>query len=111
MAEIVQKRRDDRDLRPVRIERLPDPGDLALDNADQGAGGVEDTDRMREARVGRTREYELGNAELLDATQPLELGRIEQPPGELVQLDAPAKRDEPWTGSRRRWSRSFMQRT
>lgn len=95
MAEIVKKCRNDRDLRPLRLKRLANPDDLALDDANQGSGRMEDADRMSEACVSGARKNELGNSELLDSPQSLEFRCIEKAPSELIQRISRAKRYEP----------------
>ena len=69
--------------------------DLATNDLKQAAGGVEHADAMRKARVGRPWKNEIGRAELLDAPEPLELGRVEERPGQLFKFDALAERDQP----------------
>ena len=98
MAEIVKQRRDHRDLGPPRIECFADAGDFPLDDAHQFARDVEDADGMDEARVGGAGEDELGQAELLDPPQALELRRVDEPPGQLVDGLSFAKTIRPWTG-------------
>lgn len=56
------------------------------DYAHQRTGHVEHADAMREARVGRTREYELGEAQLSNAAQSLERRCLNHPPERVLEL-------------------------
>ena len=83
VPDVVEQRRKDGDFGARLIVGF---ADLATNDLEQAAGGVKHADAMREARVGRSWKNQIGRAELLDAPKPLELGRVEQRPGRVVQV-------------------------
>ena len=93
VAQVVQQRRDDRHLCPVRVGLVTRCVQLPLDDTDQNPRGMEYTNTMGEASMGRAGKHELGDAELPDAAQALEFRRIQQRPGKLVKLVALTKHD------------------
>jgi hypothetical protein len=95
VTEVVQQRRDHRDFGPCRIELLPE---FASDDLDQRSRDVKHAERVGEARMRGAGKDELGNAELLDAAQPLELRRADQAPGEPGERVAGAEHDQPMHG-------------
>ena len=77
VADVVQERREDSHPRPLLVEAAPH---LSSDNLYQAPSIVKNAHGMRKAAVSRCRTHELGDAELLDSPQPLEVGRLEQLP-------------------------------
>lgn len=91
VAEVVQQGRENRHFGALAIEVV---ADLALDDFDQFARGMEDADAMCETGMGRAGEGELRRTELLDTAQALELSDVEQPPCEFVEIAVLSEYDE-----------------
>ncbi len=58
----------------------------AGDDIGQLAGDMIDADAVGEAAVGRARKDQIGEPQLANAAQPLELARVEQTPRDTVGL-------------------------
>ena len=97
VAEIMEQRRDHRHFGAPWIEFLSDAGNFPLDDAYQLARNVEDADGTGEAGVSGAGEDELGQAELFDPPQALELRRVDEPPGQPSSVVCP-ENDQPVDG-------------
>jgi hypothetical protein len=81
VAYVMQKSRNSSDLRSliVRLAELPS------DYSDKLASHLKNADAVREPRMRGSRKDKFAESKLLDATQPLEFGRVEQRPRKLVE--------------------------
>jgi hypothetical protein len=61
-------------------------GYVTFDKSHQETGRVKDTNAMGKSSVGRAGVYEFRKSELLNAPQPLEWGRLDYPPNDILKL-------------------------
>jgi len=94
MPHVMEERCKHRGLGTFFNERLANLRDSSLDDIDQLTRRVEHANRVGEAGMGRTRKDELGYAKLPDAPHALNLRRVQQPPGELIQLAVFSEHDQ-----------------
>jgi len=80
MPNVMQKGRYHRDLLSITIRAFAFFREFALDHLDQHASGVENAYAMGEPGMSCARENELGNTELFDTPQALELRCIQKSP-------------------------------
>lgn len=59
---------------------------FAVDRRQQTARGLIDSDAVGEAGMGRPQKDDVAETELPDASQTLKLGRVDQPPGQPVDV-------------------------
>lgn len=85
VPDIMQQRCNHSYLSPLFIRHKSASRRLSFDDLDQLSRGMKDANRMSKTSVGCPREDELGDAELLDPAKTLELRRVEQGPGKLIQ--------------------------